>query len=67
MRQRLVMPRWRGWRARCYGPGARYKMPHMSHLFWYIEGRAWFMSYQRPWKNAPGIGEIRQSLEEPYR
>ncbi len=39
---RRAMPRWRGWRARRYGPNARHKIPRMPLLYWKIESRRMF-------------------------
>ena len=31
-------PRWRGWQAKKYGPGARYSIPRMPLMYWRMEG-----------------------------
>ena len=62
-----MLPTWKGWRAKAYGPNARYKIPYMSRLFWEIEGRAWWLSFKRPWKNVPRVRRYRAKLREPFQ
>lgn len=46
------LPRWRGWVAKPYGPGAAHQIPRQAKLAWHIESRAFFKSMQNPWWTA---------------
>lgn len=61
-----MLPRWKGWRARRYGPHCYYKIPRASQLFWEIEGRSYFLTLRRPWKNLPRIRKYRESFADPF-
>lgn len=61
-----MLPRWKGWRARRHGPHAKYLITRMSRLFWHIEGRTFFMTYKRPWKNVPSARRQRNEMNEGY-
>lgn len=39
---RKQLPRWRGFRARRYGPNAKHTIPRMPYLYWKMEGRYMF-------------------------
>lgn len=53
---------WKGFRGRRYGPKAAWRIPRMSDLYWHISGRAYWKSYERPWKNVPGINKQRLDM-----
>jgi hypothetical protein len=51
-RARNLLPRWHGWVAKSYGPGACYKIPRQAALAWHMESRAFWKAFRAPFWGA---------------